>query len=304
MSDSNELALSGEDQVPAGPSEAFTLMPRTIAEAHEYAKLIASSDLVPPDYRGKAANVLVAVQMGAELGLKPLQAVQNIAVVNGRPTVYGDALIALVRASPACEWVHEHVDEETMTAICIAKRRGQHEERRTFSQADAQAAGLWGRQGPWKQYPKRMLQMRARSWCLRDLFPDVLKGLAVAEEVRDIIDVTPVVGIASEGNNEAVSRASRVAARLSERAQATRRKTTEASTKADEEKPTNGSQDEPMANVPAPGAAEAISMIAKATTEDELEVCAKAVNQLDAAERRQPGRALLARIRDLKGDAA
>jgi hypothetical protein len=50
---------------------------------------------------------------------------------------------------------------------------------------DAKAAGLLGKQGPWSQYPKRMRQMRARGFALRDVFPDVLKGMPVAEEVMD-----------------------------------------------------------------------------------------------------------------------
>jgi hypothetical protein len=58
---------------------------------------------------------------------------------------------------------------------------------------DAEKAGLKGKQGPWTNYPKRMLQMRARSWCLRDVYPDVLRGVHVAEEAQDLPekDVTP-----------------------------------------------------------------------------------------------------------------
>ena len=55
-------------------------------------------------------------------------------------------------------------------------------------------AGLWGKAGPWSQYPKRMLQMRARSFALRDKFADALSGLLMAEEVQDYsttVDVTP-----------------------------------------------------------------------------------------------------------------
>ncbi len=171
------------------PEAAFTLMPSNLAEAQEYALLISKSEMVPPAYRNKPANVLLAVQMGAEIGLKPLQAVQTIAVINGHPAVYGDGLIGLVRSSSLCEYVREGFDDDTMTAICIAKRTSQAEERRTFSQKDAEIAGLWGKAGPWKQYPKRMLQMRARAFCLRDLFPDVLKGLAVTEEVIDYVEI-------------------------------------------------------------------------------------------------------------------
>jgi len=169
----------------------FSLAPTTLKEAQDYAELIANSDMVPPEYKGKAGNVLVAVQMGMEIGLKPMQALQNIAVINGRPSIWGDALVAVVRNSSKCEYVKETFDGNRMTATCRVKRKGQDEEVRTFSQDDAQTAGLWGKKGPWTQYPKRMLQMRARAFALRDAFGDLLKGLAVAEEAQDIVDITP-----------------------------------------------------------------------------------------------------------------
>ena len=164
----------------------FSLAPSSLHEAMEYAKLIATSDIVPKDYRGKEANVLVAVQMGAELGLPPLQALQNIAVINGRPSVWGDSLIAIAKAHPHCEYITETIDGKTMTATCTIKRKGEPEQKRTFSQEDAVVAGLWNKQGPWKTNPKRMLQMRARGFAIRDVFPDALRGIQVAEEVRDI----------------------------------------------------------------------------------------------------------------------
>jgi hypothetical protein len=168
----------------------FTLTPQTLQEAQQYAKLIADSDMVPQDYKGKPGNVLVAVQMGGEVGLNPIQSLQNIAVINGRPSIWGDALIALVRASPECEYVKEQVHRDDQGAPTYAevrvKRKGEDEALRTFSRQEAEKAGLWGKQGPWQSYPSRMLQMRARAFALRDVFPDVLKGLHVAEEVQDI----------------------------------------------------------------------------------------------------------------------
>jgi hypothetical protein len=117
-----------------------------------------------------------------------MQALQSIAVVNGRPSVFGDAALAVCKASPVCEFVDEGIDGdgESMAAMCIAKRRGY--EKATvvrFSVSDAKKAGLWGKAGPWSQYPKRMLQMRARGFALRDAFPDVLRGLVTAEEAQD-----------------------------------------------------------------------------------------------------------------------
>lgn len=162
----------------------FDLSPQTFEQAVSFSKMLAESDLVPKDFKGKPGNCLIAMQWGSELGLKPLQALSNIAVVNGRAALWGDAVIALVRSSPLCEYVQESDDGHTAT--CRAKRKGQPEHVVTFSMEDARAAGLAGKQGPWTQYPKRMRQMRARAFALRDVFPDVLRGMPVAEEVQDM----------------------------------------------------------------------------------------------------------------------
>ncbi len=166
------------------PAGGFDLSPQTFEQALSFSSYLADSDLVPKDFKGKPGNCLIAMQWGSELGLKPLQSLQNLAVINGRPALWGDAVIALVLSSPVCEYVTE--DDDGHTAYCRVKRKGAPEQVRTFSIDDARAAGLSGKQGPWTQYPKRMRQMRARAFALRDVFPDVLRGLPVAEEVMDI----------------------------------------------------------------------------------------------------------------------
>ncbi|WP_250481864.1 recombinase RecT [Caballeronia sp. NCTM5] len=174
------------------PAQSFDLSPKSLDEALKFADYLADSSIVPKDFIGKPGNILVAIQWGMELGLKPMQAMQNIAVINGRPSLWGDAVLALVRASPLCEYVYESF--ENGTATCRVKRRGEEEQMRTFSEADAKQAGLIGKQGPWAQYPNRMKQMRARAFALRDVFPDVLKGMPIAEEVGDYMpekDITP-----------------------------------------------------------------------------------------------------------------
>lgn len=166
------------------PRQQFDLSPQTFEQALTFCDYLAESDLVPKDFKGKPANCLIAIQWGAELGLKPLQALQNIAVINGRAALWGDAVLALVRSSPVCEFVEEWDANET--AHCKVKRKGEKEALVTFSMEDAKKAGLIGKQGPWTQYPKRMRQMRARAFALRDMFTDVLKGMAIAEEIMDI----------------------------------------------------------------------------------------------------------------------
>jgi hypothetical protein len=162
--------------------------PATFTEARQFAEELASSSLVPKAYTGKPQDILVAMQWGAEIGLAPMQALQNIAVINGKPSVYGDAAMALVQASPHCEDIEEYFEGEgtpNPTAVCVAKRRGRKPVVAKFSVEDAKRAGLWGKQGPWQAYPKRMMQMRARGFALRDAFPDALKGLITVEEAQD-----------------------------------------------------------------------------------------------------------------------
>lgn len=161
----------------------FSLAPKDLDEAMRFADMLANASIVPKDYIGKPGNCLVAIQWGMELGLQPMQAMQSIAVINGRPSLWGDAMLALVKAHPAFEWIKEGCDGTVAT--CTVKRRGEPEVVQTFAMEDAKRAGLTGKQGPWTQYPKRMLQMRARGFALRDAFPDALRGVVSAEEARD-----------------------------------------------------------------------------------------------------------------------
>lgn len=167
----------------------------SMEDMYRFAQYVVDSGFAPKGVDTVSA-ALVAIQMGFEIGLSPMQAIQNIAVINGRPSVWGDAVKALVLASGQCtdfrEWFEG--DGDTLTAWCEINRRGYSPTVRSFSVGDAKTADLSKKAGPWQQYPKRMLQMRARSWACRDAFPDALKGLLVAEEARDMepIDVTPV----------------------------------------------------------------------------------------------------------------
>lgn len=173
----------------------FALQPQNMGEAMEIANMLATSQMVPKQYQNKPQDALVAMMMGGELGLNPIQSLQNIATINGKPSIYGDALLALVQNHPCFGGHEESFDEQTMTATCTVWRRGEDKvHTQTFSQADAQKAGLWGKSGPWTQYPKRMLMWRARGYALRDKFSDALGGLITVEEAQDIPgerDITP-----------------------------------------------------------------------------------------------------------------
>jgi len=189
--------------------------PATLTEAITFSEMLSNSNMVPKAYQGKPQDILVCVQWGMEMGLAPMQALQNIAVINGKPSVYGDAMMALVQASSVCEDIEERMEGEgtpNPQAVCVAYRKGRKPVIATFSVEDAKRAGLWGKQGPWTAYPKRMLQMRARGFALRDAFPDVLKGLISAEEAQDYPDEAKPRPAAKSANPlDAVTKAEPVA---------------------------------------------------------------------------------------------
>lgn len=163
------------------------LTPRTLQEAMDFCDMLAKSDMVPKGFVGAPGNIMVAVQWGAEIGLKPMQAMQNIAVINGRPSLWGDAMLALVISSPVCKDVVETYEGagDDYRAVCVAQRHGKQDKIATFSVSDAKKAGLLGKSGPWTQFRDRMLKLRARGFALRDQFPDVLKGMDIAEVIVD-----------------------------------------------------------------------------------------------------------------------
>lgn len=183
------------DLAPIDPRPALiaggkvqAIVPHSMDEAYRLAKAVCMAGMAP---RGldTPEKAMVAIMHGMEIGLTPMTALQRIAVVNGRPTIWGDGAMSLVRGSGACEWIKETISGEgdKRTARCEAKRRGDPVPIvRSFSVADARKAGLWGKQGPWQQFPDRMLQMRARAFCLRDGFADVLGGLYLKEELDDV----------------------------------------------------------------------------------------------------------------------
>jgi len=189
---------------PSAPLSTFSLASVTFEEAERFAKIMADSEMVPTAYRNKPGNVLVAVQMGAELGIKPLQAIQNIAVINGKPSIYGDLGVAILR-SHGCQIDSDDIDvvKKNKRARCKITRTSGETVERTFGEDDARAAGLWGKQGPWTTYPWRQMAWRAFWFAARDGAADLLKGMHGAEEMQDIIEVERVDTVLDDGPKRA-----------------------------------------------------------------------------------------------------
>jgi len=202
--DKTELAVAQKAAVSSPISfGASGVQLTSLEDAFRFAKAIVSSGFAPRGME-KPESVLVALQWGAELGLTPMAALSNIAVVNGQPSLFGDAALALVRSSGQLEsYSEEEVGERGKDSFgykITAKRKGFDPQSETFTTSDAKTAKLWGKTGPWTDYPARMLKFRARGFLLRDVFGDVLKGLRTMEEVRDTpaeINVTPADKVAA-----------------------------------------------------------------------------------------------------------
>ncbi len=189
---------NGKELIPALPAVSLEqgrgLVPQDLAGLDYLAHVFSVSSMMPRGLERKE-DIFVVLAMGSEVGLTPMQSVQNISAINGRPVIWGDAMLGLVEASGLLEDFEEKMSGAGKDFMCtaIAKRKGRKTPiERSFSIKMAANAGLTDK-GPWKKYAERMCQMRARSWCLRDGFSDVLKGLRTPADTDDVIDVTPTM---------------------------------------------------------------------------------------------------------------
>lgn len=157
-----------------------------VRAARELASALYAGGLIPNGV-SKPDHLFARIVAGWEVGLSACQAVASVAIINGRPCLWGDGALGLVRASGLCAQHEERLlgDGEDAEGIAETTRVGERQRVATFSVNDAKRAKLWGKAGPWVQYPQRMLIMRARAWLLRDVYTDVLCGLGIAEEVLD-----------------------------------------------------------------------------------------------------------------------
>lgn len=192
-------------------NESKYLEAKDLDSRYRLAQAFYKSGMVPKGYKD-AASVFAGMELALELNLRPFTALKNIAVINGSPAIWGDLPLALVRRSGKLEKIFEFVFDkdykricfdnknlhvEAYGAVCRTWAKGATPEDYTetvFTLDDAKRAGLLGRDNVWKTYPRRMLQMRARSQNLKDTNSEVLLGLDIAEYDHNFLpmkDVTP-----------------------------------------------------------------------------------------------------------------
>ena len=189
----HRTALADSSPPPRPNNMLAAITPNNIGELIQLATIYYDAGICPKNCN-KPAAVAAVIAAGMEAGLRPGQALSSMYLVNGRAVMFGDAPLALVRASGLLADIKESESGtgDAKSATCTLTRKNPNGSTdsvtRTFSCAEARRAGLFmknGKPGPWDTYPDRMLQLRPRGWCVRDLFGDVLMGLGIAEEVED-----------------------------------------------------------------------------------------------------------------------
>jgi hypothetical protein len=168
---------------------ALFLNPETFEQVQRAAEMLAVSAMVPKAYQGKPGDIIIAAAMGDRLGLDLFSSLAGIACINGRPCIWGDAMLAVCQRhrdwSDFAETFEGDPSDDKYTALCSVTRRGREPYVMSFAIWEAKHAGLWGKEGPWTNTPKRMLQMRARAFALRGAFADALAGFHAREEYEE-----------------------------------------------------------------------------------------------------------------------
>jgi hypothetical protein len=183
---------------------------KTLQDAYYLCKVLTYADMVPKDKKGSPEKCLAAYLYGQNVGLDLMTSIQSVAVIGNIPSVWGDAMIALVRDSGTLERFFEFefpLEKAGAASICIAKRQNVgdaldlgklraagrswvelHEIAllagwfsNIYTDADIEQANLSGKD-TYKGHRRRMRKMRARAFTLRDGWPDVLKGIHSREE--------------------------------------------------------------------------------------------------------------------------
>jgi len=169
------------------------IVPKSIEEVFRLAEGICKADLAPSSYSRDASKVMIGLMKALELGAPPLQGLAGIAIINGRPAVWGDLAVALCQSkgllvNHSVEWTGEYPNDDFGCTYKVWRKGQENPYVGTFTIGDAKTAKLWAnpQKMPWVQYPKRMLANRARAFALRDGFADHLAGMAIAEEAMDM----------------------------------------------------------------------------------------------------------------------
>ena len=181
------------DMIPMD-STPSALVPRSLcglpylADYSRLADAICKTEMVPDSLRNRADAVLAVVMAGYELGLGPMQSLQGINMIKGKPSVSPETMRALIMQNG-----HQLRLTATSTEATLRCHRkdwpADEWDTFTYSMDDAKGAGLTGND-TWKKYPRNMLTARVTSEAARAVFSDVISGLHYTpDEVEEFAPV-------------------------------------------------------------------------------------------------------------------
>ncbi|WP_270559104.1 hypothetical protein [Bifidobacterium pseudocatenulatum] len=158
----------------------------TLQDQMAFAKAVCQSDIIPTVYRGKPANILVAVGYGAPLGLTPMQSLQDISVINGKPTASASFIASHVRMAGHKLRVKKDEKALSVTATIVRSDDPDYPISVTRDKAWAQQMGLLNKDNYRKQ-PLTMLTWRAITAVAREACPEILYGVQYSpDELHDL----------------------------------------------------------------------------------------------------------------------
>jgi hypothetical protein len=164
---------------------AKSLVPTSIEQAWKLAEMLAESSFLPQHLRGKPADIFAICAMGSDLSMSYMQSINNIYVVNGRPSLSADAMVALVLRSGKASYFR-CTETTSQKAVYETLRNGDAEPvALPYTIEQARNSGRMGRSPTWKTDPEDMLRKRASSKLARMVYPDVVGGFVTPEEIAD-----------------------------------------------------------------------------------------------------------------------
>lgn len=175
--------------------DRYAYEPRDWSDAARMAEALVKSGMLPKGIGSPQAALALIVQ-GRELGLSVMQSLRGVHVIQGRPTMSADLMVALVLRSGLARYMTCVETSATQATWATHRHGAPAEQRLTFTLDEAKGAGLTSKD-TWKQYPAAMLRARAASALARMAYPDVLFGVYLPEEMErgghpDVVDVPTV----------------------------------------------------------------------------------------------------------------
>ena len=156
------------------------------------AQALAASSMVPKAYSGNIPNCIVALEMSLRMNVSPLMVMQNLYVIQGRPSWSSAFLIGSLNGSPHYTKMRfvmsgeKGKDSRGCVATTVDKSSGEIVEGPEVTIAMAKADGWFGRKdSKWPRMPELMLRYRAGAWLVRTVAPEMCMGFPGDDEVLD-----------------------------------------------------------------------------------------------------------------------